>query len=154
LNFEIGEFDLVDLVRRAAKEVTPPETPDRVRLTADDDLPRARGDDGRTSQAVTNLLSNALKFSPADAWVEVEIRAEDDMLRVDVRDHGPGIPAEDQSKLFERFARLPGSGHRPKGTGLGLYIAKHIVETQGGTISVESAPSEGSTFSFTIPAVR
>src|SRR5881275_2644980 len=58
LNFEIGEFDIVDLVRRAAKEVTPPETPDRVRLTADDDLPLARGDDGRTWQAVSNLLSN------------------------------------------------------------------------------------------------
>ena len=69
-----------------------------------------------------------------------------------VSDRGVGIPEEDMPKLFERFSRLPNSGQaKTKGTGLGLYICKQLVEAQGGRISVESVPGLGSTFRFTVP---
>jgi signal transduction histidine kinase len=74
------------------------------------------------------------------------------MLKVSVRDRGPGIDPVDQGRLFRKFSRLPPvNGHRPEGSGLGLYICKSLVEASGGSIWVESRPGDGSTFSFTVP---
>jgi PAS domain S-box-containing protein len=117
------------------------------------DLPQARGDHDRILQVVTNLVSNAYKYTPARGAIRVEASRADDLVRVAVRDTGIGIPEEDIPKLFTRFFRVDSSLTREiGGTGLGLSIVKSIVELHGGTVSVESTPGSGSTFSFTLPA--
>ena len=111
-------------------------------------------DADRIGQVVTNLLTNALKYSPEDAAVEVVVRAEENSLRVEVRDKGPGLTVEQRKHLFERFYRAPaievvsGAG---VGLGLGLHICKTIIERHGGEIGVISAPGRGSAFWFTLP---
>src|SRR5262249_22683787 len=104
-------------------------------------------------QVLTNILSNAAKFSPREAVIAVAIRAEFDSVRVSVRDRGPGIAPEFRSRIFQRFAQADSSDSRAKGgTGLGLSIAKTIIERLGGSISFDSAPGEGTTFHITLPA--
>jgi DNA-binding response OmpR family regulator len=102
---------------------------------------------------LTNILSNAAKFSPRGAVVTVAIRAELESVRVDVRDDGPGIALEFRSRIFQRFAQADSSDSRAKGgTGLGLSIAKTIMERLGGSIGFDSTPGEGTTFHITLPA--
>lgn len=116
------------------------------------DLPPARGDHDRILQVVTNLVSNAYKYTPAGGALRVEVSRSDDWLQVAVQDTGIGIPPEDIPKLFTRFFRVDTSLTREiGGTGLGLSIVKSIVELHGGTVSVQSTPGSGSTFSFDIP---
>lgn len=105
-------------------------------------------------QILTNLLSNAAKFSPTGSVVRVELERVDEGLRVAVRDQGPGIRREDIPKLFQRFSRVAqlAPGARVKGTGLGLYICRLLVESQGGTIMAESHEGEGACFTYTVPA--
>ena len=121
-------------------------------LSTDDGLPAAWGDHDRVVQVATNLVSNAHKYTQEGGSIEVSARREGDLVRVAVRDNGMGIAAEDLPRLFSRFFRVDNSMTREiGGTGLGLSIVKSIVEMQGGTVAVESAPGAGSTFSFTVP---
>ena len=109
----------------------------------------------RVAQVITNLLGNAIKFSPEKGKIEVWARGTDDEVIVDVRDHGKGISQRDMSRLFQRFAQLDSSTTRKAGgTGLGLVISKGIVEQHGGKIWAESATGKGSTFSFSLPRTR
>ena len=125
-----------------------------LQLTIDvpEDLPAAVGDEERNWQILTNLLSNAMKFSPDAARVCVQVRCLDaeDAVSISVRDEGVGISPEDQLRLFQRFSRV-GERRATAGTGLGLYIVKSMVEAQGGRIWVQSAPGNGSTFTYTLP---
>jgi signal transduction histidine kinase len=117
-----------------------------------EDLPQASFDANRISQVVDNLISNAIKFSPPGSNVYVSLNREGGMARVSVRDEGPGLPPEDQTKLFGEFQKLsvqPTGGE--KSTGLGLSIAKRAVEAHRGSMEVKSQVGVGSTFSFTIP---
>jgi signal transduction histidine kinase len=108
-----------------------------------------RADRDRLSQVMENLLSNAAKFSPADASVRITAERLNGKVRVSVVDAGPGIAREHHARIFEKFAQLSRSGNRGnEGTGLGLNIARAIVERHGGTIGVESAPGQGSRFYF------
>ena len=113
-------------------------------------LPHVRGDSSRLRQVVDNLLSNAIKYSHAGSHVEVAADAEDGALFVRVRDHGPGIPHEQQGLIFEKFGRAAGRDSKP-GTGLGLFIARALAEAHGGRLDVESTPGEGATFTLTLP---
>lgn len=114
-------------------------------------LRAALADEDRQVQVLTNLLSNAVKFSPDGSTIRVTIDSDADALSVSVRDEGVGISPEDQDELFRPFSRLGGPGSSGvAGTGLGLYIAKALVEGQGGTIRVDSAPGAGSTFTYTV----
>lgn len=116
-------------------------------------LPTARGDVGRIAQVVNNFLSNAVKFSPAGSQVDVSCAGGAGEILVSVRDRGPGIPQEAQSRLFQKFYRVETEALRQVGgTGLGLAIAKAIVEQHGGRIWVESEQGVGSTFGFALPA--
>jgi signal transduction histidine kinase/DNA-binding NarL/FixJ family response regulator len=122
-----------------------------LRLEAGDDLPGARADGNRMLQVLSNLLANALRFTPPGGTIQVRAEALDGEVLVLVADSGPGIPREDQPHLFDRFWQ--GRGAHRGGAGLGLAIAKGIVERHGGRIGVESRPGEGSTFFFTLPTV-
>jgi signal transduction histidine kinase len=103
----------------------------------------------RILQVLANLLGNAVKFTPAGGTVTVEARAEADEVHVAVRDTGPGIPEDEQPRLFERYWQSRSAAHQ--GSGLGLYIARGLVEAHGGRLWVESVTGAGSTFTFTLP---
>lgn len=112
------------------------------------------GDADRLMQALTNLVANAIKFSPRGAFVQVATDEHDGMYRVSITDQGPGIPAEFHAEVFNRFAQLNDPKARAKGgTGLGLSIAKLIVRQHGGTIDFESAPGVRTTFFIDLPAM-
>lgn len=151
--YEPTAFDLVALVRDLVDEAALAQPNRPYRLDAPEDMPEAIGDPDLYLRVVTNLLSNADKFSVDDAPVEVLITADQAHLQVRVRDTGPGIDPADVPKLFQRFSRLNrhGVGTAVPGTGLGLYISKQLVEAQGGRIWAESTPGEGSAFCFTVP---
>jgi signal transduction histidine kinase len=103
----------------------------------------------RLTQVLANLIGNAVKFSPEGALIEVRLGAHGEWLRIDVQDEGPGIAPEDLPHVFERYWQA--SGTAQLGTGLGLFIAKTIVESHGGRISVDSQPGQGSRFSLHLP---
>jgi len=116
------------------------------------DVPLVIMDEQRIGQVVTNLLSNALKFSPRGSTVTVTVRVTDQSLHVCVKDEGEGIAPKDMSRLFQKFSQLDSSTTRKAGgTGLGLVITKGIVEAHGGRIWVESEVGQGSSFNFTLP---
>lgn len=109
-------------------------------------------DSDRIIQVLTNLLSNAAKFSRPDSIVEITVQRVDERIRVAVHDHGTGIPEEFKGRIFQKFAQADSSDTRQKGgTGLGLSIVKAIVEKHGGTIGFDTVPGEGTTFYFDLP---
>jgi signal transduction histidine kinase len=115
-------------------------------------LPPIRGDEAKLLQVLSNLLGNALKFTPAGGAVIISAAAEDGMVAISVSDTGVGIPPAEIPHLFEKFKTFrTDSDRRIRGSGLGLYIARAIVEAHGGALSVESEQGKGSTFKFTVP---
>ncbi len=110
-------------------------------------------DAGRIGQVLTNYLTNALKYAPVEQVVSVRLDVEASIARVSVRDRGPGLTPEEQQRVWERFYQATAPGHQGPdgGLGLGLAIAKVIVEQHHGQVGVESAPGRGSTFWFTVP---
>jgi signal transduction histidine kinase len=119
-------------------------------------VPKVRADLDRIVQVVVNLLSNAVKFiEPGNGRVEIALAEEDDFLRVDVRDNGPGVKLEHQEMIFDKFRQSgdPLTG-KPQGSGLGLYISRRIIEHSGGRLWVSSRPGQGACFSFTLPLVK
>jgi PAS domain S-box-containing protein len=146
-------IDLERIVHQVVADVRTTD-PDRdITLDVDPAATRAVGDERRTWQILSNLVSNGVKFSSPDTPVEVAVWREDGQVVVAVTDHGLGIPEDQQPSVFERFRRLPGAKGTP-GSGIGLFIARSLVEAQGGRISVESAPGLGSTFRFTVPVAE
>ena len=124
----------------------------RISLHCGSEIPAVRADRAKIKQVVFNLLSNAIKFSPAGGTIRLRVGSGEygDEIRIAVQDAGPGIPPEEQERIFEPFVRLPEQEPR-EGTGLGLAIARKLVELHGGRIWVESLPGKGSTFSFSLP---
>ncbi len=110
-------------------------------------------DAGRIGQVLTNYLTNALKYAPVGQVVSVYLEVEVDIARVSVRDQGPGLTPDQQQRVWERFYQAGAAGHQGAdgGLGLGLAIAKAIIEQHYGQVGVESAPGRGSTFWFTLP---
>jgi signal transduction histidine kinase len=124
----------------------------RIRLEDACAVGEVRADSDRLAQVVTNLLSNAIKFSPADSEVVVAIERGNDVVRVSVRDHGPGISVDFEPRIFERFAQADATNARQKGgTGLGLSIVKQIVDRLGGEVRFDDARGGGTIFHVTLP---
>ncbi|HYZ90724.1 MAG TPA: ATP-binding protein [Myxococcales bacterium] len=121
----------------------------RSRVAAD--LPRVRADWDRVVQVLTNLLSNALKFSPRGTEVELVVDRRDEAALFQVRDRGPGIPPEFRDKLFTKFVQADRANREQEGTGLGLAISRALVLAHGGEIWFESEPGQGAAFFFTLP---
>jgi two-component system phosphate regulon sensor histidine kinase PhoR len=108
-------------------------------------------DRAKLEQVLLNLLDNAIKYTPEGGSIDISTVEKEGMLKVDVKDTGIGIPEKDLPRIFERFYRVDAARSREQGgTGLGLAIVKHIVQQYGGSVSVESVPGKGSTFSFTL----
>jgi signal transduction histidine kinase len=114
-------------------------------------LPTVDLDPGRMAQVVGNLLSNAIKYTPADGSVQVTAGADQEKYWFRVADSGPGIVPEEQEKVFEPFFRSTQQRRFPQGLGLGLTIARDLVEAHGGTLEVESDPENGSEFTARLP---
>jgi len=105
----------------------------------------------RVLQVLLNLIGNALRYAPARSQVWIRLEQEDARARVIIADQGPGLDAEQQRRVFEKFERLGRSGDG--GTGLGLYISRRLARAMGGELSVESAPGQGARFILTVPGV-
>jgi PAS domain S-box-containing protein len=150
LSLELSTFDLGQLVREAVERTVVASGPATVELQVPPGV-TVEADQGRVDQVVTNLVTNAIRYSPEGGLIEVELQSVSDGVSLRVRDRGLGIPPEKQREIFERFARAHGPGYG--GLGLGLTIAQGIVEQHGGRIEVESTGrgGEGSTFTVWLP---
>lgn len=121
-------------------------------LKAFPEEPRMEGDHSKLEQVVTNLVVNAIKFTPPGGRITISLERDEKFVTTSIRDTGIGIPADKQSRIFDRFYRVePEIPSKGNGTGLGLYIAKNIIEMHGGRIWVTSEVGHGSEFSFTLP---
>ena len=114
-------------------------------------IPPIRGDRARLRQVLGNLIDNAVKYSPEGGEVRVSAAAANGAVRIAVRDAGPGIPHDQQLRIFEKFGRAEVDGGSKPGTGLGLFIARSIAEAHGGALEVSSGAGPGSTFTLTLP---
>jgi PAS domain S-box-containing protein len=148
-------LDLALLVRQVADDQSA-AAERHIAVEAPDEAVMVDADADRIVQVLANLLSNALKYSPARTAVEARVTRQGDMALVAVHDQGPGIPPAALSQLFQRFYRVPGvevQSGSGVGLGLGLYISREIVERHSGRIWAESLPGAGTTFSFSLPLV-
>jgi signal transduction histidine kinase len=152
--YTFTDVDLEELVRETAAQVTLGSDEVKVRADVHGPLPRVHGDRDRLRQLLLNLLTNAIKYTVAGDEVEVLAGSDDGSVRVTVRDHGPGIPAEQQNLVFEKFGRVNTGGRSKPGAGLGLFIARSIAEAHGGSLDLSSEPGAGASFIVRLPAAR
>jgi signal transduction histidine kinase len=148
--------DLRDLVKAAVNSATPvPDGRHKVRVKCPDRPVHVRVDGERVKTIVSNLVSNAIKYSPEGGPVEVDVVNRGGIARVSVKDQGLGVAKEDLPILFTRFGRVstPETDHLP-GTGLGLYLGRQLARLHDGEITVDSHPGRGSTFTLHLPAVE
>jgi signal transduction histidine kinase len=153
LAIEVGTVQLDELVEECIEASAPVADTKGVDLNVSADrLPEMQGDATRLAQALDNLVSNALKFTPTGGRVDVRLKAEKDVAVLEVEDTGLGIPADEQHHLFERFFRSSRATENAiPGTGLGLTITKAIVERHGGRIELESTENAGTTVRVELP---
>jgi signal transduction histidine kinase len=146
---DVAEFcqRLVDEITSATGKRCP------IVFTASLELPKARGDESLLRHIFTNLLNNAVKFSPRGSPVEFNLKSEGLRARFTVRDRGVGIPEADAKQLFQAFHRCRNASNIP-GTGLGMVIVKRCVELHEGTIFFESEEGQGTTFTVELPLFR
>lgn len=155
LELDLADTDLVELARDAVHALLPKAADSSIRLGLLAEEPvRARVDRARIAELLENLLSNALKFTPAGGSVDVRVAAQNGAVVLEVADTGIGISTDDQRHLFKRFFRAStATDHAVPGTGLGLAIVKAIVDAHGGSIAVRSEVGEGTCFRIEIPKV-
>jgi len=146
--------DLLELTHLTAKSFEPALAKNAITLQVRSigELPRVNADPDRIQQILHNLLQNALRYTPAGKSIDIELQSEGKEIRLDVRDHGAGIPPEAFDLIFERFYRADSSRERESGsTGLGLAIARKLAEAHGGTLTVSNHPQGGAIFTLRLP---
>jgi signal transduction histidine kinase len=153
-NYRFSDIDLSMLVSDAVGAAVVGQDEVHVRADVPEALPRIRGDAERLRQVLSNLIDNAVKYSPAGDEVAVRARRENGRVLIEVSDNGPGIPLDQQRLIFEKFGRADVPGGSKPGTGLGLFIARSIAEAHGGTLDVRSRPDAGTTFVLSLPVTR
>jgi len=154
IEIEKEEVSILDVARYRLEEIRPQADARNIKLDfiAPDSLPNILGDEERLGRVFTNLIGNAIKFTPTDGVVTVRLRLDGRLVLSQVIDTGPGIPEEEQEKIFEKFYQASKLQTRLHGgSGLGLSIAKSIIEAHGGKIWVTSKPGKGSDFRFILP---
>jgi two-component system OmpR family sensor kinase len=146
---------IISTIREQAQYLTRGQT---FHCSVAPDVPAIRGDRDRLQQILSNIIDNAIKFTPTDGSVELRARADEGSVVITVSDTGQGIPPEALPHVFDRFYRADPSRQRPAqqvgGSGLGLSIAKELVEAQGGTITISSTLGVGTLVSIRFPAVE
>jgi signal transduction histidine kinase len=149
---EAEDIDLADVARRAAGllSVRAAEKQVRIDIPDDDEALPATGDFRRALQILTNLLANAVRYSPDGGMIWIRVEQEGDLACVVVADQGKGIAADDLDRIFAKFERV--DPYEPGGSGLGLYIARRLARAMGGDITVDSAPGQGARFVLALPA--
>ncbi len=140
---------ITELSRSITRKLAAKSAAHQLIVDIPEDLPHPNADRVRVERILYNLIDNAIKYSPAGGEVRVAARKDGVNIRVSVADHGIGMKPEDQARLFQSFERVAATGI--EGTGLGLRVCRILVEAHGGRIWIESQPSKGSTFSFTLP---
>jgi signal transduction histidine kinase len=142
--------DVIEAVSNTMRSLAAKKSID-LRADCDERLGPFPMDGARVKQVLLNLVGNAIKFTPQAGQVWVRAGTEDGIVRVEVEDTGPGIPAEDHERIFLEFQQVGSDAGKPQGTGLGLALAKKFVEMHGGKLWVESEVGKGSRFFFTLP---
>lgn len=153
MKLQMSPLDLNAVVEGVAVRSSVVSSHHTIRTELEANVPIVLGDSDRLVQVVTNLVSNAIKYSPVGGEILISTHFANGAVDVSIRDHGVGIPADFVDRLFGRFERYEKSPSKVIGTGLGLAIARQIIEMHRGKIWVESAEGSGSVFHFTIPAV-
>jgi two-component system sensor histidine kinase KdpD len=147
--------DVGELIERVVRRLRPKLAVHPVSVDLAPGLPHARLDAVHIEQVLTNLIENAAKYSPDDSPIDVAAGTgaarDGPELRISVTDRGPGIPPQEQDRIFDKFYRITTAGRRTGGTGMGLTIVKGLVEANGGQVLVDSEPGHGSTFTIVIP---
>ena len=155
VEWQMAKIDFVDVINQAITGIDQLVQNKQIQINLDipDHTPNIHGDTDRLVQVMINLVANAVKFCPADSGqIDVSMKVNPRNIRIDVKDNGPGITSEGRKIVFERFRQVAFTGRgRPSGSGLGLSIAKQIIEHHGGKIWVNSHLGQGTTFSFTLP---
>ncbi|HQS31998.1 PAS domain S-box protein [Polaromonas sp.] len=154
MHLDLQVFDIYQLVRQAlaANDSFAAQHGVRLHLQVAEEPLKVRVDSDRMIQVLTNLLSNAVKFSPSGGSVEIEVMRVARSIRVEVKDHGPGIPEEFRSRIFQKFSQADSSDTRKMGgTGLGLNISRSLIEQMNGAISFTSDVGLGTSFYFELP---
>jgi signal transduction histidine kinase len=152
LNLATDPVNVADILKEAVESLASQR---EITLTVKANDPVVRGDPARLRQVIDNIIGNAIKYSPNGERVEVRLTETDKTVRISVHDRGIGVPADEMRFLFERFTRASNAKRsKIKGTGLGLYLAKTLVERHGGNIQVQSKIGEGSTFTVVLPRMR
>jgi PAS domain S-box-containing protein len=157
MTFQLQVLDLMQLIEQAlsANEGFASQHGVRLQIAAARPGAKVHGDSDRLTQVLTNLISNACKFSPAQSSVDVAVSEQGERVRVAVIDHGPGISATFRQRIFQKFSQQDSTDMRQKGgTGLGLSISKAIIEGLGGEIGFDTEFGKGSTFYFYLPLWR
>jgi signal transduction histidine kinase len=141
---------LPDLAGRVAERMQTQSTNHTIRSEFPDYFPVVLADENRIQQVLTNLVGNAIKYTPSgEIRISGEVRA--DTVIICVGDEGPGIAPEDIPHVFDRFYRGPDMAKHTKGAGLGLYLSRAIVEAHGGRIWVDTVPGQGTRMYFSLP---
>ena len=158
IQMDQAPISLLESVTQRIEEIRPQadEKSIRLALTAPESVPKVLGDEARLGQVFTNLIGNAIKFTPENGDVNVKVEADGNLLHVEVIDTGPGIPPEERQKIFDKFYQLSDISTRQQGgSGLGLSISKSIVEAHGGKLWIDDGnQGKGSNFQFVLPLVR
>jgi two-component system OmpR family sensor kinase len=150
----LAPVDLPELAEQAAQDTRTVAPQREVRLTADGDV-RVLADPEQLRQVLANLTRNAVIHTPAETAIEINVRREGDRAVLEVRDHGPGLPADATDRVFDRFWRTEGGRSRgPGGSGLGLAIVKAIVQAHHGEVHAGNAPDGGAVFTVTLLVIQ